>query len=124
MMLAMSNLEQALWWAAVVVGLAGSALMSGLETGIYRLNRVKLELRAVRGPRAWNARLLKREVEHPERLLATNLIANLFFADTAATGASALLEGWGYSDASIILINAAILTPVFFVFVESIPKEV
>lgn len=119
----MSLLDQALWWAAVVVGLMGTATMSGLETGIYRLNRVKLELRAARGPGLLWARLLKREVDHPERLLATNLVVNIFFGDLAAAGASALLAGWGYSETSIILINAAILTPVFFVCVESIPKE-
>lgn len=119
----MTPLAQAGWWAAVVVGLIGTALLSGLETGVYRLNRVKLELRAVRGPRAWAAGLLKRETEHPERLLASNLVMNIFFGDLAATGASALLAARGYSDTTIVLINAAILTPVFFVFVESIPKE-
>lgn len=119
----MTPLEQLGWWAMIAVGLIGTALMSGIETGLYRLNRVKLELRAARGPGVLSARLLKRETERPERLLATTLIVTIFFSDMAATGASGLMEGLGYSDASIILVNTAILTPVFFVFVESIPKE-
>jgi len=119
----MTPLTELGWWAAVVIGLMGTAVMSGLETGVYRLNRVKLELRAARGPGVFWARLLRRETENPERLLATNLVVNIFFGDLAATGASALLSGWGYSDTAVILISAAILTPVFFVCVESIPKE-
>lgn len=119
----MSGWEQAGWWAATVLGLIGTALLSGLETGVYVMSRLRLELRAARGPRAWSARLLKRELDRPERLLATNLVANIICGDLAATGASQLLAARGYSDTTVILVNVAILTPVFFVFVESVPKE-
>jgi putative hemolysin len=110
-----------LWWVVFLGGLLGTALLSGLETGIYRLSRVKLEVRAAAGDSA--ALLLKREVAEPQRLLSANLIANIFFGDLAATGATNILALWGYSDGAIVAINVMILTPVFFVFVESVPKE-
>ncbi len=119
----MTALEQAVWWCVVVVALCGTGLLSGLETGIYRLSRVKLEVRAARGPNQASARLLKQETSQPQRLLSANIIANVIFGDLAAMGATHLLAGWGYSEGAIILINAAILTPVMFVFAESIPKE-
>jgi len=120
----MSPLETTLWWIAVGVGLSGSALLSGLETGVYRLNRVKLEVRAARGPNQRSARRLKREVEQLPRLLSANIVANVIFGDLAAGGMTNLMAARGYSEGAIILINAAILTPIMFVCVESIPKEV
>lgn len=120
----MSPLETTIWWIVVAAGLCGSALLSGLETGVYRLNRVKLEVRAARGPSQHAARLLKGEVAQLPRLLSANIIANVIFGDMAAMGMTSLLAAKGYSEGVIILINAAILTPIMFVCVESIPKEV
>lgn len=119
----MSALEHIGWWAAFIIGMLGTALFSGLETGYYRLNRVKLEVRAERGPRRRAAVRLKAETTDPHRILATTLIVTLLCGDLAATGASSLLAAAGYSDGAVVLINAAVLTPVFFVFLESIPKE-
>lgn len=112
------------WGMVAAAGVAGSALCSGLETGVYCLNRVKLYARAQRTPAEYAARLLKQEVDHPERLLAANLIANAAFAYLGAAGITRILDGLGYSDAATILINLLVLAPVFFVFVESLPKEV
>lgn len=110
------------WGLVALVGVAGSALCSGIETGIYCLNRVRLYVRAQRGEYA--ARLLKQEIDHPERLLASNLIANSVFAYTGAAGTTEILYGLGYSDGGVILVNVLVLTPVFFALVESLPKEV
>lgn len=119
----MSAAEQVLWWCAFLAGLIGTAVFSGLETGLYFLNRVKLEVRAAHGPRRRAARMLKREIERPQRLLASNLIANAVCGDLAATAASELLAARGYPEGAIVAINAALLTPVFFVLLETIPKE-
>lgn len=116
-------LEHVVWWAALVIGLAGTTLYSGMETGLYCLNRVRLALRAAHGPRRWSARVIDREMSQPERMLGANLIANLICGDMAATGAARLMAMAGYSDTAIIVANAIILTPVFFVMVESVPKE-
>lgn len=116
-------MEQAIWWVVFAIGAAGAALFSGLETGIYRLNRVKLLVRAERGPMRAAAERLRRETADPQQTLAAVLIATILFGDLAASGATNLLVGMGYSDAAVVLINAIVLTPVFFVFVESLPKE-
>jgi CBS domain containing-hemolysin-like protein len=42
----------------------------------------------------------------------------------AATAASRLMAMRGYGDGAIIAANVVIFTPVFFVFVESVPKEI
>src|SRR5262249_19276493 len=119
----MTPAEQALWWVVLFLGMIGAAIFSGLETGFYRLNRVKLEVRAERGPNRGAARRLKRECAMPQRTLASTLVATIVAGDLAASGASNLLAGAGYSDGAVVLINVAVLTPVFFVFLESIPKE-
>jgi CBS domain containing-hemolysin-like protein len=119
-----TNWEEASWWIALVLGLLGTAAYSGVETGLYCLNRVRLRLRSTHGPRRRAARTIAREMEQPERVLAANLVANLICGDMAATAASRLMAMHGYGDLEIIAANVAIFTPVFFVFVESVPKEV
>ncbi len=119
----MNPWAEAGWWTLLAAGLLGTALFSGLETGLYFINRVKLEVRAAHGPRRRGARILRRELEHPERLLATNLIGTILFSDLAAAGASELLHGWGYTDLAAIAVNVLVLTPLLFVFAETVPKE-
>lgn len=110
-------------WAFIIVGLVGTAVFSGVETGLYCLNRVRLAIRAAQGPMQRAAQTLTRELRDPERMLGANLIANLVFGDMAATGSSRLLSSWGYSASWIVAINVIIFTPVFFILVESVPKE-
>ncbi|MGA1394057.1 MAG: CNNM domain-containing protein, partial [Phycisphaerales bacterium] len=55
--------------AMALAGLSASAVFSGLEIGIYTLNRVKLTVAAETGRR--DAIALRRELERPEGLLAT-----------------------------------------------------
>ncbi len=119
----MSPWQEAGWWALTLAGLLGTGLYAGLETGLYFVNRIKLEVRAVHGPRRRGAMRLRRELEHPERVLATNLIGTILFSDLAATGAAELLHAWGYSDGAAIAVNVAVLTPLLFVFCETVPKE-
>ena len=119
----MSTLEQVGWWLLMLLGLAGTALYSGMETGLYFFDRVKLEVRAAGGPMRRAAGRLKRELEHPERVLATNLVGTIVFSDLAAQGASALLHGWGYSESASIAVNVLVLTPLVFVLGETVPKE-
>lgn len=120
----MTGAEQAIWWTLALAGLAGSALCSGLEIGAYTVNRVRLAVRASRSPADTPARVLRAELERPERLLATLLIANNGFNYLGAAGVTAILAGAGLSEGATILVNAVVLTPVIFVFGESLPKEV
>ncbi len=112
--------EVLFWSALCLLGLLGSAVCSGMETGYYRLNRVTL---ALRSEREAGARLLRGMTDKPQGLLASLLIGNNAFNYIGVLGLTALLEMRGYSEASIVLLNALVLTPVVLVFCESTPKE-
>lgn len=112
--------EVVFWSLVCLLGLLGSALCSGMETGFYRLNRVTLSLRAEGGGAA---KLLRSMTEHPQGLLASLLIGNNAFNYIGVLGLTALLELRGYSETKIVVLNALVLTPVVLVFCESTPKE-
>ncbi len=109
------------WWLMAFAGLCGSALYSGMETGVYQLNRVRLHLLVDAGDR--RATLLERMVAHPNRVLGTLLIGNNVVNYLASLGISGLLAAMAYSDWQIVGITALILTPMLFVFGEVLPKD-
>ncbi|MBX3361972.1 MAG: DUF21 domain-containing protein [Phycisphaeraceae bacterium] len=117
----MTTLEQIGWLSLAVVGLVGSSMWSGVETGCYTLNRVRLRIRSSRGDRA--ATRLQRSLDRPDSLLATLLVGNNISNYLGALGATAFLGGLGYADSQIVLINTLALTPLVLVFCESLPKE-
>lgn len=110
-----------LWGALALVGFAGSALYSGLETGVYSLNRIRLHVLMHRGNRA--AVTLQVLIRHPTVLLTTLLIGNNIsnYLGTAALGV--ILESRNLSDWETLLLNALIVTPVLFVVGETLPKD-
>jgi len=114
----------AIWvtWTAVLVAATGSsALYSGLETGLYVLNKIRLDLRAEAGDR--RARFLRRMLAVPNRLLAVLLIGtNLSsYAVTFAVTAMFVLGGHGQAAEWYAL---AVATPLLFVFGDTVPKNV
>jgi len=110
-----------LWTGLMLLGFAGSAIYSGLETGCYCLNRVRLHVRATRKERA--AVRLEQVIGNPTTLLSTLLIGNNI-ANYLGTGALAvILSASGLSDAEQILVNVAVVTPILFVFGETLPKD-
>ncbi|MFZ9692547.1 MAG: DUF21 domain-containing protein, partial [Phycisphaerales bacterium] len=60
--------------AMALAGLSASAVFSGLEIGIYTLNRVKLTVAAETGRR--DAVALRRALERPAGLLAPRRVGN------------------------------------------------
>ncbi len=104
-----------------VIGVIGSAVFSGLETGLYVVNRVRLAVRAGRGDRS--AVRLESELEHPERLLATLLIANNAANYAGSLGVAAILNSFEYSATVVVLLNTALVVPILFVFGETLPKD-
>jgi len=120
----MTTLEMTLWWMLMLSALIASACFSGVEVGCYTLNRVRLDLRAGRTTRPdWAARVLKRELEQPDRLLAALLIGNNIVNYAGALAMTTLLEVGGRSPGQVALITTLVLTPALFVFGEAIPKE-
>lgn len=114
--------HEAIWMALAVIGSMLAAVCAGAEMGAYAINRVRLSLRAAAGrPRAI---ALRREVEQGPRLLATLLIGYNVFSYLAALGMTSLLQGAGFGELGIVLLNIAIIGPVLFVTVDIMPKEV
>jgi CBS domain containing-hemolysin-like protein len=115
------TIYDALWLAVMLIGFIGSALYSGMETGVYVLNRVRVRIHALKGNRA--AQTLQRLIAQPTNLLTTLLIGNnvMNYMGTAAT--AVLLEHAGLTDGQTIAANALIVTPILFVFGETLPKD-
>ncbi|MEM8738325.1 MAG: CNNM domain-containing protein [Planctomycetota bacterium] len=109
------------WVSLMLAGFAGSALFSGMETGMYTINRVRLQVLADRGRR--RAVALRRLAEKPATLLATLLIGNNLANYLGTAGLAVLLEAMELSDWQSILLNTLIVTPVLFVFGETLPKD-
>ena len=105
----------------LIVGLAGSALFSGIETGVYSLNRVRLHVFA-HAQRA-GAATLEALLRRPNRLLAALLVGNNIVNYMVSTSIGTLLDGAGYRGWSQVAINALLLMPVLLVFGEIIPKD-
>lgn len=117
----MSTSEIILWGLLMLVGIAGSAFCSGLEVGLYSVNRVRVRVDgAKRGADGGLQTLLDEMVPSLTALLVWNNIFN-YAGTLALTTLVALL---GLSDLGMILIQVVVLTPVLLIFAESAPKEV
>jgi len=113
--------EAAAWALLALAGLAGSAMASGLEMGVYSLGRLSLETRSLAGERA--ARLLGAELAKPDRLLATLLLHNNVCNYVGVLGVSALLTASGAGPLAVMAIQSVVVTPLLLIFAESLPKE-
>ncbi len=108
-------------WSLVFVGCAVlSAMYSAAETGIYVMNKTRLELQAESGSRS--ARILRAMMFRPSNLLAV-LLLGTNLADYAATFAvSAMFVMAGYGERAEWY-AMAVTTPVLFVLCASVPKN-
>jgi CBS domain containing-hemolysin-like protein len=111
-------------WLAMLAGFLIAALANGIETGLYRLNRIRLRLRAESGDRrAQTLRVLLRDLRGMiiVCLLGTN--AGAFLATAVATTMVAS-SGWVESSAGVEILTMLILTPLLFVFADVAPKSI
>lgn len=116
------SLGDALFWTAVMLaGFAGSALYSGLETGAYTINPVRLQVLADRGQRS--AIALRKLIDRPATLLATLLVGNNLANYLGTFGLAVILESMALSDWQTIVLNTFLVTPLLFVFGETLPKD-
>ncbi|MCA9303107.1 MAG: DUF21 domain-containing protein [Phycisphaerales bacterium] len=111
------------WWVLGFIGLGGSAVCSGLEVGMYSVNRVRLQVRARLSESASGIAILRHELEQPARVLTALLISNNAFNYLGTLAITALLSTQGFSDTMMIVLQAVILTPIILIFGEAIPKE-
>lgn len=110
-----------MWLAVAVAAAALSFGYSGLETGIYMMNKIRLDLRAETGSRA--ARTIRKIVSDQSRFLAILLIGNSLATYAASFAISAMFVLAGYGEHSEWL-ALAVATPLLFVLCESVPKNV
>jgi putative hemolysin len=109
------------WAALAVVGMLLSFLCSGLETGIYTLNPIGLEIRLGRGDPA--ARQVAREIARPARVIATLLIANNIANYLVSLGIAELLTPLGLGPFASTAVNGLIGLSVGFLLCETLPKD-
>lgn len=117
----MTTAEVILLALLTLVGVGLSALFSGLETGLYTINRVRLTVRADADEAA--AVRIRGILAAPARMLATILVGNNIANYLSSLGIAALLEGAGVTAGPAVIVNALILIPVLFVVGEILPKD-
>ncbi|MFW6153921.1 MAG: CNNM domain-containing protein [Planctomycetota bacterium] len=105
--------------AGFVAGVLASALFSGLETGTYVLNKMRLDLRCAKGDR--RAVHLRGALDRPPAMLGGLLIANNA-ANYWVTALAVLLlarAGVGHVEG----LTTLVVTPTLFVLGEIVPKN-
>ena len=120
-MIAQTWTTWAMLWAVLLVATASCGLYCGLETGVYVLNKIRLDLRAEAGNR--QARRLRRLLRKPNSLLAVLLIGTNLSSYAVAFAVTVMFEqaGTGHLAEWYAL---AVATGLLFVLGDSVPKNV
>ncbi len=113
-------------WSVVgaTVSLALSATFSGMETGVYSLERVRLRVRAAAGDRI--AERLLGLANNPLRAMCTILVVNNAVNYCVAAFCGDIVKAMAdpdTSDVQLELINTLWVVPVLFIFGEVVPKQ-
>ena len=98
-----------------------SAVFSGAETGVYSVNRVRLEAEAEEGKRS--ARILSRLVADDAGLLITLLVGNNLVLALLTYLTEDAVERWPLPSYAHELVATALLTPAVFLLGELVPKD-
>jgi len=111
-------------YLAALAGMALSFLANAVETGSYRLNRIRLRIRADAGDRA--AATLLGLLRDMRGLIVTILISNnmAHFIVTAAIATLVAEAAVRQSDLVVELLSTVIVAPLLLVFCELLPKNV
>lgn len=117
----MSPGEYVFWSTIMMLGFIGSALYSGLETGCYRLNRVRLQV--ARHHEEPGAEIMHKLLNKRTALLGTLLVGNNVANYFGTMGLGVMLDAQGLGDWLPIVLNTVIVTPLLFVFGETLPKD-
>ncbi|WP_372899678.1 CNNM domain-containing protein, partial [Stieleria sp.] len=103
-----------------LVGLMLSAFFSGSETGLYRVSRTRLVLDGLSG--SWAARGIVWLLNHPAIFVATTLVGNNLANYLTSLAVVMAVAVWFHSSETAELLGPMLMTPVVFVFGESLPK--
>ena len=99
-----------------------SAYFSGVETGAYSLNRLRLRYRTEKG--SARAAILTRLLSRMENVVTTVLLGNNAAAYGATLVVTGMFESLLGSPVQSEIATTLVLTPVIFVFAEVLPKEI
>ena len=102
----------------LLIGLAGSALCAGTETGYYALNPLKLRMQAARSRLA---AVLMRITRPPHAFLTMLLVGNNVANYLTISAGVALLAAWTVPQPEFVA--TLILTPITFLLGEVGPKQ-
>lgn len=117
----MTPLMTTIFIVLALAGLIGSAFYSGMEIGLYTINRVRLTVRAGHGDP--KARWLLHLVQRPASMLTVLLLGNNIANYLSSFGIAGLLDAAGISPLGAIALNAGMLIPLLFIFAEVLPKD-
>ena len=107
-------------WAGLGLCLLLSFLLSGMEAGVFALNRLRVRRLARAGMPS--AKLLQGFLENPEKFLWTILVGNTL-ANFVILGFSlAKIHEWFVGDRVLIIIIFAITVFLFYTFCDLLPK--
>jgi len=109
------------WPVVLILATVLSGLFSGLETGLYVLNKVRLELRAEAGGR--DAKRLRRLLRKPNNLLAVLLIGTNISSYSVAFALTAMFDLAG-TGAATEWYSLGFGTLLLFVLGDTVPKSV
>jgi CBS domain containing-hemolysin-like protein len=106
--------------AALMALICLSAGYSGTETGLYRMNRLRLHMACRQKNRS--AMILDRLLDNQQFLIGVFLICNNIVNYLLTTVLVTYLNRHEFSDHKIELITTFLLTPFVFIFGETVPK--
>jgi len=107
-----------------LVGLAVAALANGMETGLYRLNRIRLRLRSEQDdPRARTLLALLGDLRGMIIVCLIGYNGGVYLTTVVVTTLVAASD-WVGTAVGVEVLATAILTPIFFVFTDVTPKSI
>lgn len=108
--------------SAALLGVFLSAFFSGAETGLYRVNRLRLHLGVKKGdPQALS---LSGVLDDERGALTVTLIGtNVANYVTTSAVAYVFADAWHFGEIDTEVATIAIVTPILFVFGEVVPKS-
>jgi CBS domain containing-hemolysin-like protein len=111
-------------YLAALAGMLVAAAANGMETGIYRLNRIRLRLRAEAGDR--RARALVGLLGDVRGLIVVCLVGYNVGVYVTTAFVTTLVEGagWARGPVGVEILATVLLAPIFFVFTDVTPKSI
>lgn len=114
-------MTSSLWLLVAIVSIIASGIFSGMETGLYTINKIRLDLLC--------GKLYKRAIrvswylKNPIVMLTVILLANNTANYIGSRALSGFLKSLEFNSIIIVVIDFFILVPVILLFGEIVPKE-